>query len=98
MYEWTTPILTIQLLEEISHMVEEVDYTEAKASYNLTKNRYADKLPSELNTYCTVALVSLKLHHLDNVTRVGLNPTHVQGSDYINASFVQVRICYNLAG
>ena len=79
-------------------MVEEVDYTEAKASYNLTKNRYADKLPSELNTYCTVALVTLKLHHLDNVTRVRLNPIHVQGLDYINASFVQVRICYNLAG
>ena len=79
-------------------MVEEVDYTEAKGPYNLTKNRYAAKLPSELNTCCKVALVSLKLHHLDNVTRVRLNPTHVQGSDYINASFVQVRICYNLAG
>ena len=31
-------------------MVEEVDYTEAKGPYNLNKNRYADKLPSELNT------------------------------------------------
>ena len=79
-------------------MVEEVDYTEAKASYNLSKNRYADKLPSELrNKSCTVALVSLKLHNVDDVTRVGLNPTQVQGSDYINASFVQVRICYTLA-
>ena len=38
-------ILTTQLLEEVSHMIEEVDYTEAKAS---SKNRYADKLPSEL--------------------------------------------------
>ena len=51
-------ILTTQLLEEVSHTVEEVDYTEAKASYNLAKNRYADKLPSELNTCCKVALVS----------------------------------------
>ena len=41
-------ILTTQLLKEISHMIEDVDYTEAKAFYNLTKNRYADKLPSEL--------------------------------------------------
>ena len=79
-------------------MIEEVDYTEAKASYNLSKNRYADKLPSELiNTFCIVALVSPKLHNVDDVTRVGLNPTHVQGSDYINASFVQVRIFYTLA-
>ena len=44
------PILTTQLLEEISHMVEEMDYTEAKGLYNLIKNCYADKLPSELNT------------------------------------------------
>ena len=79
-------------------MVEEVDYTEAKASYNLSKNRCPDKLPSELsNTYCMVALVSLKLRNVDDVIRVGLNPTQVQGSDYINASFVQVRICYTLA-
>ena len=77
-------------------MVEEVDYMEAKASYNLSKNRYADKLPSELTNTCIVALVSLKRHHVDDVTRVGLNPTHVQGSDYINASFVQVRTWYNL--
>ena len=46
-YKWVL-ILTTQLLEEVSHTVEEVDYTEAKASYNLSKNRYADKLPSEL--------------------------------------------------
>ena len=44
-------ILTTQLLEEVSHMVEEVDYTDAKASYNLSKNRYADKLPSEFNKH-----------------------------------------------
>ena len=37
-----------------------------------------------------------KLHHLDDETQVGLNPTHVQGFDYINASFVQVRTWYNL--
>ena len=43
-------ILTTQLLEDVSHTVEEVDYTEAKGPYNLTKNCYADKLPSELNT------------------------------------------------
>ena len=72
-------------------MVKEVDYTEAKASYNLSKKLYADKLPSELTNTCIVALVSLKLHHVDDVTRVGLNPTHIQGFDYINASFVQVR-------
>ena len=45
-------ILTTQLLEEVSHTVEKVDYTEAKGShkgsYNPSKNRYADKLPSEL--------------------------------------------------
>ena len=91
-------ILTTQLLEEVSHTVEKVDYTEAKGSHKLIKNRYADKLPSELrNTYCTVALVSLKFHNVDDGTRVRLNPTQVQGSDYINANFVKVRIWYTLA-
>ena len=77
-------------------MVKEVDYMEAKASYNLSKKLYADKLPSELTNTCIVALVSLRLHHVDDVTQVGVNPTHVQGSDYINASFVQVRTWDNL--
>ena len=48
-----------QLLEEVSPMVKEVDYTEAKAFYNLSKKLYADKLPSELTNTCIVALVSL---------------------------------------
>ena len=52
----------------------------------LSKNRYADQLPSELiNTFCIVALVSLKFHIVDDVTQAGRNPTQVQGSDYINA-------------
>ena len=78
-------------------MVEEVDYTEAKGPYNLIQNCYADKLPSELNTKCIVALVSLKFHNVDDGTRVGLNPTQVKGSDYINTSFIKVRLWYTLA-
>ena len=89
-------ILTTQLLEEVSYTVEEVDYTEAKGPYNLIQNCYADKLPSELNTLCIVALVSLKFHNVDDGTRVELNPTQVQVSDYINTSFIKVRIWYML--
>jgi len=55
--------------------MKEVSYAEAKACYNVAKNRYSNKLAND-------------------ATRVRLRSNGVQGSDYINANFIDVSTKY----
>ena len=91
-----------------------VTFNDAEKEYNSSKNRFPDKLPSELALhimqYCVIRLYMYS-HILDAINnnieinvklffclyvcsgdgyRVRLRSGPVQGSDYINASFVNV--------
>ena len=64
--------------------------------WNLSKNRYESiipcklykKIPSKIVAYCTLFVYIMIVDH----TRVRLHASKMQNSDYINASFIQVRI------
>ena len=71
-----------------------VSFEEAKACYNLPKNRYSNKLASELQDMISFSPVCvptiLTISYIDDLTRVRLRSNGVEGSDYINANFINV--------
>jgi len=71
-----------------------VSFEEAKACYNLPKNRYSNKLASELQDMISFSPVCaptiLTISYIDDFTRVKLRSNGVEGSDYINANFINV--------
>ena len=73
--------------------ISSVDISKAISEPNVPKNRYQDKIPCKngfnLLTYGHDLYPSPLLAQ-DNHTRVQLKSSGIQGSDYINASFVNV--------
>jgi len=70
-----------------------VSFEEAKACYNLPKNRYSNKLASELQDIISSPVCAptiLTISYIDDFTRVRLRSSGVEGSDYINANFINV--------
>ena len=60
----------------------------AKLKMNVSKNRYKDIVPCEIRKYCKVYMI---IKSLDDHSRVVLSPQdQCTGSDYINASFIDV--------
>ena len=90
----------LQLLDQVSRQPEEGDFSDAQEYYNREKNRYPDKLPCMLAQhawYNSRKLQDFLFHLLDNMSRARLRPTAEEGSEYINASFVDVGLnshCY----
>ena len=82
----------MQVLRKLPYVTEEDCYSIATSDHNKEKNRYYNKLPSMLNM---MYLSPWELHHycmlLDNYYRICLKSTATAGSDYINASFIDVR-------
>ena len=72
-------------------MTEDNCYSNATSEENIEKNRYGNKLPSKL--FCISHYQKLNFHaySTDNFYRVRLKPTATPSSDYINASFINVR-------
>ena len=74
----------------MTSVVKNADYSEATNEVNTPKNRYQDKIPCMLTTH-QLKLASFQCFSIaDNHSRVRLKPAAMQGSDYINASFVDV--------
>ena len=79
----------IQNLEKVSGEILDADCSDAISQPNIPKNRYQKKIPckqqrslnSEVYTHKNVA---------DSHNQVHLKPSAAPGSDYINASFVEV--------
>ena len=90
-------LLYSQLLDQVSRQPEEGDFSDAQEYYNRDKNRYPDKLPCKLLFICHRWYIKQELNMkfllalLDNTCRTHLRPTGESGSEYINASFVDVR-------
>ena len=84
----------LQLLDQVSRQPEEGDFSDAQEHYNREKNRYPDKLPCMLlqhQWYISRTYKNFLFDPLDNMSRARLRPTAEDGSEYINASFVDVR-------
>ena len=83
----------------MSSGASESDYTQANMKCNVSKNRYPNILPSmcsslpSLHTYYAIMVNknSLTIDLTGDHFRVMLRATAATGSDYINASFVDVR-------
>ena len=79
-----------QLLDEVCRKWTVIDCSDALEKYNVKKNRYPNRVPCEYSN--NIKMLNLKFSFfIDNVSRARLRPSEVLGSDYINASFVDVR-------
>ena len=79
-----------QVLNKVTREVSNVDDSSATDDVNVPKNRYQDKIPCKEKVQKVLSTYSYTQLFPDNHSRVRLKPTAVQGSDYINASFVDV--------
>ncbi len=70
----------------------EPDCSDALIDANQQKNRYPDRLPCKITNSTITVLTYLTCSCSDNICRARLRPTGAPGSDYINASFVDVSI------
>ncbi len=68
--------------------IPSVDYSNATSEPNTSKNRYQNKIPCI--SYINIYSMKMNLFILDNHTRVHLRAAAAMGSDYINASFIEV--------
>ena len=96
-----------QLIEEMCPTMSESLYTQANMECNVSKNRYPNSLPCKtmplsLSIYLCVLcfhnwwFCSLNIILLDDHCRVMLQTTAHPGSEYINASFIDVSTNYTL--
>ena len=79
-----------QVLGDVTSGIEGLDTSNATSEPNTPKNRYQDKIPCEEAFKTVTPLLASFL--TDNHTPVHLRPSAVQGSDYINASFIDASL------
>ena len=81
-----------KILRQVTQNIKNVDTSIATSEANTHKNRYKDKIPCKQtcihNTHTHNVMFAFNIS--DNHNRVCFRSA-VQGSDYINASFVDVR-------
>lgn len=79
-----------QLLEQVSRKPVEDDFMDARD--HASKNRYPDHLPCESDQYShSMTIVHSPFCYTDYEYRLCLRPSPDGESQYINASFIDVR-------
>ena len=86
---------TLQLLGQVSRQPLDKDLTVCKKEFNISKNRNLQFVPCQFHILMTKNHANILLHfplhmHLDDYQRVCLKLTGQPGSDYINASWINV--------
>ena len=84
-------VFSIQLLNTVSRRPTDSDLSDALQHYNESKNRYQDRVPCKL-TVIILGKILLYVFVADNSNRVRLRPNATSGTEYINASFVDVSV------
>ena len=82
-----------QFKQEYNSISVEVPFTQhaAKLKVNIPKNRYKDIIPCKLNNQLFIILCYICIITSDDHSRVVLSLQNQEcGSDYINASFIDV--------
>ena len=79
-----------QLLDYVSPKMEAEDFSDATAVYNLAKNRYTSNVAGTYHCSIIISYWITFNSRVGNHRRVFLQQTEDEGSDYINANFVDV--------
>ena len=94
-------VYSIQDLGRTTSTTDRDQYSVATSEENKEKNRYSNKLPSKLHHRIIVSfhdyvfwriIIKKIIFGIDNLYRVCLKSTAMPGSDYINASFIDVSL------
>ena len=86
----------IQILDSLLPKTGSDSFVTATEEYNADKNRYPDKVPCKYIIMCTIAITDKHILHViyvyldDGFSRIFLRWNGEQGSDYINASYINV--------
>ena len=84
-------MIAIQILYKLTGDIPSAELTDATSEANTPKNRYQDKIPCEEINYVLLAISFFpSLSESGNHGRVQLRSSATQGSNYINASYIDV--------